>query len=507
MTATEATHRPRRVRWTPGSAVSVAFFALLVLRNAARLRHPIREAADFAANSMLIDRAEHLQQLTGNYSRVHFHHPGPAFFYVGALGQGVFHQLLHIVPADFNGQLIAFFALNAWLAGLVVTVLRRHVESTAACVAAVSVVLIWLGQHVAIGVPWPPYLYVLPFLLLAVSGPSVVVGELRSLPAFTIAAGLLVHGHASFLMFVGVSTCVVGVGLWLVNHGQLRSLLAGSRRAQVTSAVIASVFLLPMVLDLILHWPGQWVLYWRYSRKASSHSAGGVLDYTGHFWTSIWLGWLGFAVAVAIGLALAARASAHQRRYLTALAGSVLLLLALVMFYAYRGVDDLTQLYTGDFSTALPGLVLGASAMVVVQQIVHRWPLGRPLAVVSSTVAAIVVLLGTGMAAKQAVYPGVDADLVTLQSMVTPGRAVILVLPPSGATWPKAFAVLEEAQRRGLPVCLEQPEWQFLAAPAIDCTAAEVATGKRIKAVYVGPTVKRLTTVTWSGGRLAYTEG
>jgi hypothetical protein len=120
-------------------------------------------------------------------------------------------------------------------------------------------------------------------------------------------------------------------------------------------------------------------------------------------------------------------------------------------------------------------------------------------------VAGILVLIGTGMAAKEAVYPGADADLVHLQSMVAPGQAVILELPASGATWPKAFAVLEEAHRRGLPVCLEQVQWQFLAAPAIDCTPAQVATGKRIKAVYVGPTVKRLTTVTWSGGHLEYT--
>ena len=100
-------------------------------RNASRLRHPIRDAADFAANSMLMDRAQHFQQLTGNYSRVHFHHPGPAFLYVGAAGQWLFHQVLHVVPADFNGQLIAFFILNAALAGLVVTELHRHVPSAA----------------------------------------------------------------------------------------------------------------------------------------------------------------------------------------------------------------------------------------------------------------------------------------------------------------------------------------------------------------------------------------
>ncbi|MDX6255384.1 MAG: hypothetical protein QOJ11_1718 [Frankiales bacterium] len=505
MSETEASQRTRRSFGTPGSVTAVVFFVLLVLRNADRLRHPIREAADFAANSMLIDRAEHLQQLTGNYSRVHFHHPGPAFFYVGALGQGLFHQLLHVVPADFNGQLIAYFALNAWLAGLVVTVLRRHIASTTACVAAISVVLLWLGQHIAISVPWPPYLYALPFLLLAVSGPSVVVGELRSLPAFTIAAGLLVHGHASFLMFVGVSTVAVVACWWFLHRGRVRQELATARRPLVTSGVIAFVFLLPMLLDLILHWPGQWGLYWRYSRQASSHPVGDVLTFTEHFWTGTWWGWLGFAAAVVVSIALAVKASQPVRRYLLGLLASIALLLGLVMFYAYRGIDDLTQYYTGDFSTVLPGLVLGTATLVIVQQLLLRWTPPRPVLAASSAMAGLLVLIGTGMAAKEAVYPGVDADLVKLQAMAAPGQPIILVLPPAGATWPKAFAVLEEAHRRDLPVCLVQPQWQFLATPAIACTAEEAATGKRILAEYVGPVVKRLTTVTWSGGHLEYT--
>ena len=65
-------------------------------------------------------RAQHFQQLTGNYSRVHFHHPGPVFLYVGAAGQWLFHQVLHVVPADFNGQVIAFFTMVVAAAEVVV---------------------------------------------------------------------------------------------------------------------------------------------------------------------------------------------------------------------------------------------------------------------------------------------------------------------------------------------------------------------------------------------------
>jgi hypothetical protein len=512
MTATEA--QPSRLRRIsrPGPAFAAVFFAALVVRNASRLHHPIREAADFAANSMLMDRAEHLRQLTGNYSRVHFHHPGPFFLYVGAVGQAVFHQLLHIVPADFNGQLIAFFALNAAFAGIIVTELGRHVRSTAACVAAMAVMLVWLDQHVALSVPWPPYLYVLPFLLLAVAAPSVVTGEPRSLPAYTLAGATLVHGHVSFLLFVGVTTVAVVV-CWLVtSRGHRRERLAAARRPLILSGAIVLVFLVPMVLDLVLHWPGQWQLYWHYSRNASSNPVHGVVVFVGHFWTTTVIGWVGFAAALAVSLLLALRRPTDQRRYVCWLGAFVVLLVGLTAFYAYRGVDDLTQIYTGDFSTALPGLVLGVTVLLVVQLFSERWA-GWPalrlrvLGAVAGVGAGVVVLSGTGMAAQLAVYPGVEADLAQLQAMAKPGQAIVLGIPHAGATWPKALAVLEEAHRRGIPVCVADPAWFFIVAPAVECSAVEAATGRKVESRYVGPPVKKLTTVTWSGGRLEYSLG
>jgi hypothetical protein len=54
--------------------------------------------------------------LTGHYSRWHFHHPGPAFLYLFALGEFVFDDLFHVVPAPYNGQpLIAILFHGALL--------------------------------------------------------------------------------------------------------------------------------------------------------------------------------------------------------------------------------------------------------------------------------------------------------------------------------------------------------------------------------------------------------
>ena len=67
--------------------------------NAQLFRNPIIEITDFAANSLLVQQARHFSLLTGHYSRWHFHHPGPAFLYLFALGELIFHDILHVAPA------------------------------------------------------------------------------------------------------------------------------------------------------------------------------------------------------------------------------------------------------------------------------------------------------------------------------------------------------------------------------------------------------------------------
>src|SRR6185295_9336068 len=56
------------------------------------------ETGDLAANSLQVIRAKHFELVLGNYSRFGFYHPGPAFFYVYAAGEALFHDVLGIVP-------------------------------------------------------------------------------------------------------------------------------------------------------------------------------------------------------------------------------------------------------------------------------------------------------------------------------------------------------------------------------------------------------------------------
>ena len=80
----------RRRRWWVMTAPAVALFVLLCVRNRFLFTTRLYEQADMGANSILIEQARHFTLLVGNYSRDHFHHPGPAYLYVQAAGESVF---------------------------------------------------------------------------------------------------------------------------------------------------------------------------------------------------------------------------------------------------------------------------------------------------------------------------------------------------------------------------------------------------------------------------------
>ena len=89
---------------------------VLLVRNAFLFTSTEYEDADMGANSILIEQARRFTLLVGNYSRVGFNHPGPAFLYVESWGESIFWALLRVVPTPWNGQLIGLYLLNAGFA-------------------------------------------------------------------------------------------------------------------------------------------------------------------------------------------------------------------------------------------------------------------------------------------------------------------------------------------------------------------------------------------------------
>jgi len=240
----------------PGRAILLASFALLAAVNGRFLFSiPIHEKSDFAVNALQIDQAKAFREIHGNYSRFKFDHPGPAFFYVYALGERVLYDTLHVTSSPGTAHLLAGLALQAAFFALALGILASWVRAPLFLPLALAAGAIHfsLATHVFISI-WPPYALVMPFLAFWVASVSVAAGRGRDLPWVVLAGSFLVHGHVAQPLFV----VLLFVGSYL-------SLLLGRILARETpvfpwrafpsahlvSAAILVVFLIPLGLDLL----------------------------------------------------------------------------------------------------------------------------------------------------------------------------------------------------------------------------------------------------------------
>src|SRR5581483_2957391 len=269
------------------------------------------EDADMGANSILVEQARHFRLLVGNYSRDHFHHPGPAYLYVKAAGESLLWAWLHVVPSAWNGQLLAVYALNAMFVALAVGAVCGWTGSLRGAAACFAAVVALASAHPAVlSSDWMPYLYVVTYTAFLVAAASVAAGAVRDLWIMALTGWFLIHGHVCFLFFVPVICLAVSAAvLWPRRRrlgAALRSFFTTQRRAWVPVAAISAVFAFPVVANLVLHWPGPFGDYLAYasSRKAGGHSlAVAARDALWYWWPhrNAWaVPAAGYAVAAAI---------------------------------------------------------------------------------------------------------------------------------------------------------------------------------------------------------------
>src|SRR5437879_1501793 len=89
-------------------------------------RTAVYEEGDDAANALQIHRAKSLHELHGNYSRWRFHHPGPAFFYVYALGEALLCDATGLAPAPRNAYIYTGTLLQLAFYAAAIALVARH---------------------------------------------------------------------------------------------------------------------------------------------------------------------------------------------------------------------------------------------------------------------------------------------------------------------------------------------------------------------------------------------
>lgn len=473
---------PGARRWVwPGTFAVMAGF--LLVRSSFLFNTRLTESADPAANSILVVQAEHFTLLHGNYSREEFFHPGPAYLYLMAAGQWLFHDLTRLVPTVWNGQLIAILLLDSALAATVAWVLSGWVGSAWAAVAAAAVI-VGFAAALSFRVPaplnpeilasnWMPDVYVPTFLAFLVAGASVAAGRAAHLWLMAATGWLLIHGHVEFLFFVPVIVAAAAVGaLWPARRAPWAAVCRFFRqhRSQwVPAAAVSAVFALPIAAGLVAGWPGQFGKYWSYasSPRAGGHPMTGALKYLLWYWWPgpSWLGVLVMAGLVAAAAAVAAAApfpaaAAGLRRFLLAALGIMAVTTAALLYYAARGIDDLPSHYIGFFYWSVPLLAL----LVVVTGLTAALPARAPTRAVLA--GALLLALGAG-----ALAPGLRADVhdnepalapaVAALAARSPGRLVVLQVAPRTSF--DADGLVAQAERSGVRMCLTGPYFDVFA--------------------------------------------
>jgi hypothetical protein len=207
---------------------------------------------DHAANALQIARAKEFRELHGNYSRWSFHHPGPAFFYVAALGEWILCDLTHLAPTPHSSHLYTSAMLQlAFYAGAL-ALIARHSRRPWLFIATALVAGALHFPHIdrVFFSLWPPDVLLMPMLCFLAACAAVAVGDTLALPAMVIAGGFLVHGHIAQPLFVIPLSTLASIAGW---HHAWRGRLGQVFRsaAGLGSVVLLALFLLPLALDLL----------------------------------------------------------------------------------------------------------------------------------------------------------------------------------------------------------------------------------------------------------------
>ncbi len=485
-----------RPRWLVATASAAALVMLLCVRNRFLFTTRLYEDADMGANSILVEQARHFTLLVGNYSRDHFHHPGPAYMYVKAAGESLFWAWLHVVPTAWNGQLLAVYALNSMFMALVVGVGYGWTASLRGAAACLAAVVIFASVHPAVlSSDWMPYLYVPVYIAFLVAAASVAAGAARDAWMLALTGWFLIHGHACFLLFVPVIGCAaLAAVLWPRRHslgGSVRSFFATQRRVWVPVTVISAVFAFPIVANLVLHWPGVFGDYLTYasSRRAGGHSVAQVVQDALWYWWPYRDAWVAGTVTIA-GYAVAAAvtrwlAPVRLRRFLIALLAVNAVSSLAFLYYAATGIDVLSRQYVGYFYWSAPVITL----LVIAVGVVEAMPL--PLGAITAVGAAVLALAALAVAPDvrtstnssdpAVLSSGPDTDPALPRAVATlaagaGGRTIVLRFDFD--SWPDVTGFLVQAERTRVRACVANPAWTVVMTSQFICTRADIANGR-----------------------------
>jgi hypothetical protein len=467
---------------------------VLFARNAPVLGTPLYERGDGAANSILIEQARRFTLLVGIYSRTHLNHPGPAFLYPRALSEQLFWAATRWVPTAVDGQLIAVYALNGMFAAFAVATCYGWTGRVRGVVACLAVVFTFAYLHSpAFSSDWLSYCYVPVYFAFLVAVASVAAGRLQDTWIMVVTGWFLIEGHVAFLLFVPVLGLIAVAGLaWPRRRrlgAALRSFTAGHRGIWGPAVAISGVFALPMIVNLIAHWPGDWA---RYVALSGDHAGGSsptplqVADYALWYWrplrhtlVPVNYSWLIPLVAYLVaGLATAKLARGPLRRFLTSLLVVNTVSSALLLVFADRGIDNLgpnPSYYVCYFYWSAPAIMLLVAALATADA------LPSAVSIPAAMTVAVAACVAFGLApATSTLFHSTGSDpalspAVRVLAARSAGKPIVISL--NHDAWGEVAGFLVQAERSNVRACVADPYWTFMMTRQFICTPRDLAQG------------------------------
>jgi hypothetical protein len=338
----------------------------------------------------------------------------------------------------------------------------------------------------------------------------VAAGRTQDAPVAALSGWFLINGHACFLFIAPV---IAGGGLAFLLWSRRDALRTGpsgarrwprpSRRVWVPVAVISAVLVFPIVVELALHWPGNFGKYAGYSSSTRSggHDARQIVLYVLWFWWPHAHAWAVAALLVAVAALLAWRLpSGPLRRFCwSLLAVDALSTLAFVA-YATVGIDALTDYYIGYFYWSAPViavLVIALSATGLLASATPRWRQEEGTVIAVRAATTVAVALAVAAAAAFAVAPQTRLNLDHVDPTIGASGSVVDPSLPAGVAamaraaagrpaiirfdhnaWPVITGLLVQAERTGVDACVANRTWEFMMTSQFICTPAQRADGR-----------------------------
>ena len=493
---------------------AVVFLLVFLLENRDLFRHPSYEWADYAANALQIQNAKHFHELLGNYSRWGFHHPGPAFFYLFAAGELVFHDWLHIVPEAMNAYILTIILVNVAALFASIWIVARHTRSAlflpVAILSSLAVIhvvnrtlfLIDTSQNsisqTALSSTWMPYVVLFWFLLYMVSCAALACGNVGYLPAATLAGLMLLHAHVAQVLFVGV-LALMAMASWIWrgrSQVALSARLRLGRKELLLSAGLAIVFATPIVTELIVHTPNNLHAIRSYMREqpAFPNSFSQAVRYELGFYTflldpevvlakpspKLWAGasnqpyvvqyWVFVGVLIAWLVALRMRAPLVVSPFVRYVALELVVVSILFLYWAMKMAGGMTN-FNGYFYYSVQLLGLFAICSVIVDS---TPPGGLALQRASLAMACALPLLmfAAPRSFKIDLRGGEEANRIALS---VAGRASMLQLVFDQGDWPTAVGIASRLKRLHQPFCIIG-DWTVMFGADTSCRQASGVT-------------------------------